>query len=138
MKGALIDVAEKNVDDKNVAEASRPDGNARRGNREPEYGLYAVLACLVVLAALDGMAVLIFNHNISDAVAVLGAISSPIVAMVSAYFGVKVGARTATSDAAAAADARLQAERATQSLLGHMTPEEAKPLMRQLGIPVAG
>jgi hypothetical protein len=124
MKAAQIDVV-----DKNVAEASRPDGNARRGNREPEYGLYAVLACLVVL---------IFNHNISDAVAVLGAISSPIVAMVSAYFGVKVGARTATSDAAAAADARLQAERATQSLLGHMTPEEAKPLMRQLGIPVAG
>ena len=134
MKAAQIDVV-----DKNVAEALPPDGGAaRRGNREPEYGLYAVLACLVVLAALDGMAVLIFNHNISDAVAVLGAISSPIVAMVSAYFGVKVGARTATSDAAAAADARLQAERATQSLLGHMTPEEAKPLMRQLGIPVAG
>jgi hypothetical protein len=133
MKAAQIDVV-----DKNVAEALQPEGAARRGIREPEYGLYAVLACLVVLAALDGTAVLVFSHHISDAVAVMGAISSPIVAMVSAYFGVKVGARTGTSEAAAAADARLQAERATQSLLGHMTPEEAKPLMRQLGIPVAG
>jgi hypothetical protein len=132
MKAAQID------NDKNVAETLRPDGSAGRGNSEPEYGLYAILACLVVLAALDGTAVLVFSHHISDAVAVMGAISSPIVAMVSAYFGVKVGARTATSDAAAAADARLHAERATQSLLGHMTPEEAKPLMRQLGIPVAG
>ena len=115
-----------------------PLGNAGRTNREPEYGLYAVLACLLVIAALDGMTVLIFSHHIRDAVAVLGAISSPIVAMVSAYFGVKVGVRSAKSDVAAAAHARRQAELTAQSLLGHMTPEEAKPLMRQLGIPVAG
>jgi hypothetical protein len=136
--GTMRTPAEFGDDDKSAAAAERPHFNAQRAVREPEYGLYAVLACLLVLAALDGMAVLIFSRKISDAVAVLGAISSPIVAMVSAYFGVKVGARTGTSDAMAAADARRQAELAAKSLLGHMTPEEAKPLMRELGIPVAG
>jgi hypothetical protein len=114
-----------------------PADQGEQAGRDPEYALYAVLACLLVLAALDATAIAVFGRDISNAVAVIGAISSPIVAMVSAYFGVKVGARAGSASAAAASKARQQAENEAKSLLGHMTPEQAKPLMRQLGIPVA-
>lgn len=126
-----------------VHDETDPAGAARAGQAqptgtEPDHGLYAVLACLLVLAVLDGAALAIFHDNMSNAVAVIGAISSPIVAMVSAYFGIKVGARAGSAAAAAAGEARQQAENEAKSLLGHMTPEQAKPLMEKLGIPVAG
>ena len=126
------------TDQEKVEETDLASGVAHQVAKEPEYGLYAVLACVLVLAALDGMAVLIFSHNVSNAVALIGAMSSPIVGMVSAYFGVKLGVRTGTADAAAATEARRRAEIETKSLLGHMPPEQAKPLMQQLGIPVTG
>jgi hypothetical protein len=126
-----------------IDNAIGPEGGPQAGQRqpagtEPEHGLYAVLACLLVLGTLDGAALAIFRDNMSNAVAVIGAISSPIVAMVSAYFGIKVGARAGSAAAAAAGEARQQAENEAKSLLGHMSPEEAKPLMQRLGIPVAG
>jgi hypothetical protein len=84
------------------------------------------------------------SHNINGAVAVIGAISAPVVAMVSAYFGIKVGARSGSASAAAADKARQQADHARQqaetavtSLLGHMAPDRAIPVMWKLGIPVA-
>jgi hypothetical protein len=117
--------------------AAGPAGNER------EYGLYAVAAGLLVLVGLDGAALAVLSHNINGAVAVIGAISAPVVAMVSAYFGIKAGGRSGSASAAAAerarqeADhARQQAETAVTSLLGHMAPDRAIPVMRKLGIPV--
>jgi hypothetical protein len=110
---------------------------------EREYGLYAIAASLLVLAGLDSAALAVLSHNVNGAVAVIGAISAPVVAMVSAYFGIKVGARSGSANAAAAdkarqeADlARRQAETAVTSLLGHMAPDRAIPVMRKLGLPV--
>ncbi len=98
---------------------------------------------MLVLVGLDSAALAVLSHNVNGAVAVMGAISAPVVAMVSAYFGIKVGARSGSASAAAAhrarqeADnARQQAETAVTSLLGHMAPDRAIPIMRKLGIPV--
>jgi hypothetical protein len=118
-------------------EGDPPAGQRQRTFTEPDHGLYAVLACLLVLGTLDGAALVMFSGNMGNAVAVIGAISSPIVAMVSAYFGIKVGVRTGTAVAAAASEARRKAENEAKSMLGHMSPDQAKPLMRRLGIPVA-
>jgi hypothetical protein len=114
-----------------AAAAAAPAGNER------EYGLWAIVAGLLVLAGLDSAALAILGHNVNGAVAVIGAISAPIVAMVSAYFGIKVGARSGSARAAAADKARQQAETQVKSLLGHMAPDRAIPVMRKLGIPVA-
>src|SRR5215469_17283969 len=78
------------------AVAEPPAGNER------EYGLYAIAVGLLVLAGLDSAALAILSHNVNGAVAVIGAISAPVVAMVSAYFGMKVGARSGSASVAAA------------------------------------
>jgi len=117
--------------------AAGPAGNDR------EYGLYAVVAGLLVLVGLDIAALVVLSHNINGAVAVIGAISAPVVAMVSAYFGIKAGGRSGSASAAAAERARQEADHSRQqaetvaaSLLGHMAPDQAIPVMRKLGIPV--
>ena len=76
--------------------AAEPAGNER------EYGLYAVAAGLLVLVGFDGAALAVLSHNINGAVAVIGAISAPVVAMVSAYFGIKASGRSGSASAAAA------------------------------------
>jgi hypothetical protein len=122
-----------------------PPAGAAAGSAgdDREYGLYAIAAGLLVLVGLDSAALAILSHNVNGAVAVIGAISAPIVAMVSAYFGMKAGARSGSVSAAAADRARQEADHARQqaqtavtSLLGHMTPDRAIPVMRKLGIPV--
>jgi hypothetical protein len=120
------------------AAAVPPAGAAAEpADNEREYGLYAIVASLLVLAGLDSAAVAVLSHNVNGAVAVIGAISAPVVAMVSAYFGIKVGARSGSASAAAADKARREAETEVKSLLGHMAPDRAIPVMRKLGIPVA-
>ena len=110
---------------------------AGTGAKAPEYGLYAILAGMLLLGGLDSAALAVLGGNISGAVAVIGAISTPVVAMVSAYFGMKAGAQSGSDTAAAAGKARQQAETEVKSLLGHMAPDQAVPVMRTLGIPVA-
>jgi hypothetical protein len=117
--------------------AGQQAGASQRTRNEPEYGLIAVVAGLVMLASLDIAALALLSHNVNGAVAVIGAISSPVVAIVSAYFGIKVGAKSGSASADAANKARTKAETESKSLLGHMAPEEAKPVMRELGIPLA-
>jgi hypothetical protein len=101
-----------------------------------EYGLYAVIAGLVVLAALDAAALAAFHSNINTAVGVIAAISSPIVAMVSAYFGIKVGAQSGSAHTALSEQARKRSETEAMAFLGQLTPEQAKPVLKKLGIPV--
>ena len=117
--------------------AGKPAGDSAPASNEPEYALYAIVAGLVMLTCLDIAALVVFRHNVNGAVAVIGAISAPVVAVVSAYFGIKVGTKSGSASAAAANKARAQAETEAKSLLGHMAPNEAKPVMRKLGIPVA-
>lgn len=128
-----------------AAPAGGPPADAAAGlaGNEPEYGLYAVAAGLLVLVGLDAAALAVLSNNVNGAVAVIGAVSAPVVAMVSAYFGIKVGGRSGSASAAAADKARQQADHARQqaetavtSLLGHMAPDQAIPVMRKLGIPV--
>ena len=117
--------------------AGKPAGDGAPASKEPEYGLWAIVAGLAMLTCLDIAALVVFRHNVNGAVAVIGAISAPVVAVVSAYFGIKVGTKSGSASAAAANKARAQAETEAKSLLGHMAPNEAKPVMRKLGIPVA-
>jgi hypothetical protein len=104
---------------------------------EPRAGLYAVWAGLAALVLLNGAALWAFHNDGGNAVAAVGAISSPIVAMVSAYFGIKVGTQTGAASAAAADQARTQADNQVKSMLGQLDPAKAAPIMRSLGIPVA-
>lgn len=103
---------------------------------EREYGLYAMVAGLLVLVGLDSAALAVLSPNVNGAVAVIGTISAPVVAMVSAYFGVKIGAKSGSASAAAAHKARQEAETAVRSLLLHTTPDQVRPVMRTLGLPV--
>jgi hypothetical protein len=89
-----------------------------------------------VLGALDGAALAVFHSSISNAVGVIGALSSPIVAMVSAYFGIKVGAQSGAASSKAAETVRKNSENETKALLAQMTPGQARPVLRKLGIPV--
>ena len=134
-----------NLPSQHAGAAAVPPAGAAAGpaGNEREYGLYAVVAGLLVLVGLDIAALVVLSHNINGAVAVIGAISAPVVAMVSAYFGIKAGGRSGSASAAAAERARQeadhsrqQAETAAASLLGHMSPDDAIPVMRKLGIPV--
>lgn len=125
------------TDGPSAGAAGWPAGNER------EYGLYAILVGLLVLVGLDSAALAVLHHNVNGAVAMIGAISAPVVAMVSAYFGMKAGARSGSASAASAHRAQQEAEHARQqaqtavtSLLGHMAPDQAIPVMRTLGIPV--
>lgn len=115
---------------------SPADRAADPADGEREYGLYAIVAGLLVLAGLDSAALAALSHNVNGAVAVIGAISAPVVAVVSAYFGMKVGVRSGSARASAADKARREAETEVKSLLGHMTPDRAIPVMRKLGVPV--
>jgi len=106
------------------------------------HGLYAVYAGLAALTFLNAIAIWAFHKDVSNAVAAIGAISSPIVAMVSAYFGIKVGSQTGAANAATANDARTQADNQVKALLGRLAPADALPMMESLGIvtvpPAAG
>lgn len=113
-----------------------PPGPENGATSAREYGLYAVIAGLVALAALDGAAIAVFHSNMNSAVGVIGALSSPIVAMVSAYFGIKVGAQSSSANTAASEQARNRSQNQTMALLGQMTPEQAGPVLKKLGIPV--
>jgi hypothetical protein len=99
-----------------------------------EYGLYAMIAGLVVLAALDAAALGVFHSNINSAVGVIGALSSPIVAMVSAYFGIKVGAQSGSARAATSEQSSRTSANQAMAFLGQLTPEQAKPVLEKLGI----
>lgn len=134
-----------NLPSQHAGAAAVPPAGAAAGpaGNEREYGLYAVVAGLLVLVGLDIAALVVLSHNINGAVAVIGAISAPVVAMVSAYFGIKAGGRSGSASAAAAERARQEADHSRQqaetvaaSLLGHMAPDQAIPVMRKLGIPV--
>lgn len=119
---------------RDASPATPGPGNGTASGRE--YGLYAVVAGLVVLAALDAAALAVFHGNINSAVGVIGALSSPIVAMVSAYFGIKVGAQSGSAHAATSEQASRRSETQAMAFLGQLTPEQAKPVLEKLGIPV--
>jgi hypothetical protein len=98
--------------------------------------LVAVVVGLVTLTILDIVAIIVFRGSTDTAVAVTGAVNSPIVAIVSAYFGIKVGAETGGAGRDAAEQARNAAQTQTMALLGQMTPEQATPILHSLSIPV--
>ena len=120
-----------------------PAAPASQTSSVREYGLWAVIAGLVVLAGLDAVVLAIFHSNINSAVGLIGTISTPIVAMVSAYFGIKVGAQTSAVHAAASEQARKKSSEQARkkssdqalAFLGQLTPEQARPVLQKLGIP---
>jgi hypothetical protein len=80
---------------------------ARSGLTSPRATpLVAVVVGLVALVILDIVAIIVFRGSTNNAVAVIGAVDSPIVAIASAYFGIKVGAETGGSGRDAAEQAR--------------------------------
>src|SRR5215472_12537607 len=115
MEAGTMNVAFPRADDVARSDNGQPAagqqaGASQRTRGEPEYGFIAIVAGMVVLAGLDTAALAVLSHNVNGAVAVIGAISSPVVALVSAYFGIKVGAKSGSATAEAANEARIKAE----------------------------
>lgn len=101
-----------------------------------EYALLAVVIGLIVLGALDAVVLLVYHQDAEKAVALIGAIDSPISVLVSAYFGMKVGTDAGAAGKAEAERGRSQANREALALAAHLPPETARPALRALGIPV--
>ncbi len=94
-----------------------------------KYGLIAVAlgVSALVLAAL----LLVWRHP-SDAASVLGVVSSPIAAIIGAYFGVQVSgsaAKDAQDRARAAQDDKTKALADRATVLGALDPQTAKELL---------
>ncbi len=123
------------------ASAPTPDGPPSAagppGTRTAsEYALLAVVIGLVVLGVLDAVVLLVYHQDAEKAVALIGAIDSPISVLVSAYFGMKVGTDAGAAGKAEAERGRTQANRQAIALAAHLPPETARPALRALGIPV--
>ena len=121
--------------------APTPDGgrsaaDAPGPRTASEYALLAVVIGLVVLGVLDAVVLLVYHQDAEKAVALIGAIDSPISVLVSAYFGMKVGTDAGAAGKAEAERGRTQANRQAIALAAHLPPETARPALRALGIPV--
>jgi hypothetical protein len=100
-------------------------GTGQWGNDRWRLGIWAVFAGLACLLGI--FALVAFKWRSDQGVAALGAVASPIVAIVSAYFGIQATQNASTQAAKAheqAGEARAEATRATmESAQSH---EQAK------------
>ncbi len=97
-----------------------------------EYGLWAVCIGLVVLGAMDTVVLMLFHRDAQQALALIGAVDSPVAVMVSAYFGMKIGTDAGSAGTAAAERGREQANAQALAFAAHMPPEVAAPILRDL------
>jgi Na+/H+-translocating membrane pyrophosphatase len=104
-----------------------------------EYGLWAVCIGLVVLGVLDTVVLLMFHHDAQQALALIGAVDSPVAVMVSAYFGMKIGSDAGSAGTAAAERGRDQANARALAFAAHLPPGmagQALADLRSFGIDV--
>lgn len=97
-----------------------------------EYGLWAVCIGLVVLGALDTVVLLLFHHDAQQALALIGAVDSPVAVMVSAYFGMKIGTDAGSAGTAAAERGRDQANAQALTFAAHLPPGVAGQALADL------
>jgi hypothetical protein len=117
--------------------AGTPPRDARReraadGAPRYEYGLIAVISGLVVLAILDIVAIIAFHSDGADrVVGLIGAISTPIGAIVAAYFGIKAGTQAGETGRADAERARRQASRQAVAFAAALDPVRGPEIVRR-------
>jgi len=99
-------------------------------------GLYAVIAGLTALVALDLAAIFAFRSDGSTAAAVISAVSAPIAALIGAYFGLRTGSDAGSAGRDSAERSRDAAERTSLALAALMDPDEARDVLAALGVPV--
>lgn len=102
------------------------------------YGLWAVVAGVATLLLVVVILVIVVRTFVSsDAIALVGAVGSPVAAMVSAFFGISASA-TAQSQSSQTANAALSAVQASSNtalaagLLADPTNEKTLTLLNSL------
>lgn len=99
--------------------------------------MWVVITGLLVLGLLSWLALALLWQNPDKLPGIIGAIASPIVAIVSAYLGIKVGNEQGLVGTAAAIQSRDRAERNVTAILADLPPEQATKYAEILGVPVA-
>jgi hypothetical protein len=103
---------------------------------------YGLIALALALTALVGALLIILWRNPESPTVILGVVSSPMAAIVAAYFGIQVTAstakdaqdqaRTARAQAQAAQDAKDKALADRATVLGALDPQVAEKITPQL------
>jgi uncharacterized small protein (DUF1192 family) len=110
----------------------RRERSATDGAPRYEYGLIAVISGLVVLAVLDIVAIVAFHGDGAErVVGLIGAISTPIGAIVAAYFGIKAGTQAGETGRADAERARRQASRQAIAFAAALDPVRGPDTVRR-------
>ncbi|KUM98747.1 hypothetical protein AQI95_41065 [Streptomyces yokosukanensis] len=96
-----------------------------------------VLAGLVVLGLLSWLALALMWKNADKLPSVIGSITSPIVAIVSAYLGLRIGNEQGLAGTTAANESRERAEKNVTAILADLPPGQAAKYTRMMGAPTA-
>jgi hypothetical protein len=99
------------------------------------HSIWVVLAAFVVLGALCCVSLALLWHNPDQLPGIIGAIASPIVAIVSAYLGLKIGNEQGLAGNLAANASRERAEKDVKAILADLPPEQAGRYVHLLGGP---
>lgn len=112
------------------------------GSERALQALVAVLLGILAMSALDIVAMWLFQSNSQTVVAVIGAIDSPIAALVAAFFGIKVGADAGGRGLQVAENARIAAQQHSETvqkqnlaLAAMLPPDTDSQVLQSLGIP---
>ncbi|MGW7530479.1 hypothetical protein [Streptomyces sp. NPDC054783] len=114
--------------------SSNPQPSKHQRNIHP---MWVVIAGLVVLGLLSWLALALLWRNPDKLPGIIGALAAPIVAIVSAYLGIKVGNEQGLVGTTAAIRSREQAEKNVTAILADLPPDQAAKYSRMLGVPVA-
>ncbi|MFI0900014.1 hypothetical protein [Streptomyces sp. NPDC020983] len=107
---------------------SPPCNGVQRG-----HSVWVVLAAFAVLGALCSVSLALLRHNPDQLPGVIGAIASPVVAIVSAYLGLKIGNEQGLAGNLAANASRERAEKDVKAILADLPPEQAGRYVHMLG-----
>ncbi|MBL1096997.1 hypothetical protein [Streptomyces coffeae] len=94
-------------------------------------GLWSVIVGLAVLGILVFFAMLWLRDDQVELAGIIGAIASPIVAVVSAYLGLKIG----TEPAATAQATREETNKHLMAILADLPPDQATRYIQMLNLP---
>ncbi|MEU8695033.1 hypothetical protein [Streptomyces sp. NPDC048665] len=110
----------------------QPSKPQRRSNT-----VWVVLAGLLVLGLLSWLALALLWKNADKLPSVIGSIASPIVAIVSAYLGLRIGNEQGLAGTTAANESRERAEKNVTAILADLPPEQAAKYTQMIGAPTA-
>ncbi|MFE6690629.1 hypothetical protein ACFVFQ_29690 [Streptomyces sp. NPDC057743] len=95
------------------------------------------LAGLLVLGLLSALALVLLSKSPDKLPGIIGAIATPIVAIISAYLGIKIGNEQGLANTTAANHSRERAEKNVTAILADLPPEQAAKYTQMIGAPTA-